>query len=92
MDAFGWQGGTIHQLAEETGLDIFQILDIDKSEPSSKRIDSDYSRGRFAFNTCSVEFNLKNNYPKKKGNLDFWSGVFSASLEKNKDNQRFIID
>lgn len=28
MKALGWQGGTVHQVARETGLTVMQILDL----------------------------------------------------------------
>lgn len=30
MNALGWQGGTVHQVARETGLSVLEILELDK--------------------------------------------------------------
>lgn len=68
---FGYQGGTIHQIAKETGCSVQALL---YEEPKQTYISSDYSNGYFALNTCSLEFRLK--FVKQyQGNLDFWLGV-----------------
>jgi hypothetical protein len=76
LDAFckalGWHGGTIHQVAAETGCDVSDLLG---EVPSDTSLDSAYSRGWFAGRTCSVAFNRKHNFPGEKGILDFWLGV-----------------
>jgi len=70
--ALGWQGGTVHQISVETGVPVNDLL---YGEVSDKSLSSDYTSGWFAGRTCTVEFNQKVNFPKHKGNKDFWIGV-----------------
>lgn len=70
--ALGWQGGTIHQVSEETGVSVEELL---YGEPLDKSLIAGYTGGWFAGRTCTVEFNLRVNFPKNKGNPDFWIGV-----------------
>ena len=79
--AFGWQGGTIHQLSEETGCDVAALL---YGEPSYRGLASDYTGGWFAGRTCSLQHNLERNFPRYKGNLDFWIGVAEGIISKDK--------
>lgn len=62
---FGWQGGTIHQLEQETGCsDIFnRALDLDKLN------------GFSAVRTCSKEFRVSVLAKQYIGDWNFWSGV-----------------
>lgn len=75
MTAFGWQGGTIHQLAKVTGLTTSQILEIDKHIPENK---TDNSLGWFAYRTCSLEHRVNVCFPERLGNIDYWHGVWRA--------------
>ena len=77
--AFGWQGGTIHQVAQETGCKVSDLLYAEYAETPA------YERGWFAGRTCSVEFNLRVNFPKEQGNLDFWLGVAEGLILKAKE-------
>jgi hypothetical protein len=70
--AFGWQGGTIHQVAAETGCKAEDLL---AGKAAKTGWDSDHCGGWFAGRTCTVEFNRHTNFPPRKGNLDFWLGV-----------------
>lgn len=85
MSAFGWQGGTVHQLAKVTGLDTSDIHDIHE-HACPDYLGTDCSLGRMAYNTCSLEFNLKNNFPAKLGNKDFWRGVWEAAKFNHENN------
>lgn len=69
---FGWQGGTIHQLAQETGLDVDTLLYADR--PAAIHLTSKYSQGACANETCSLAMRLSF-LPEVKGNRDFWLGV-----------------
>ena len=75
--AWGWQGGTVHQLAEVTGVPV-AVLQYGK--PSATYMNSDYSHGWFSARTNSLAFNLAVQFPKRKGNHDFWIGVAESSL------------
>lgn len=74
LKSLGFQGGTIHQVAEITGCEAFNVLYV-KAEPS--RID--YKDG-----VNSVK-HLQEYFPviaeNKKGNLQFWLGVADAIEE-----------
>lgn len=70
MAAFGWKGGTIHQIAEVTGCDFLELLHTEAMEYSQ-----DYTKGWFAYRTCSLEHNQTVVYPNVKGNVQFWLGV-----------------
>lgn len=66
----GWQGGTIHQVAEATGLSVSTILDGKSREGSA-----DFHGGWFAARTCSLEWNRAKNFPANQGNEQFWLGA-----------------
>ena len=72
MAALGWQGGTIHQVSEETGCDVQALL---YGMPESQHLNSDNCQGWFAARTNDVQFNKVNVFPKMRGNVDFWLGV-----------------
>lgn len=75
--ALGWQGGTIHQVATETGCTVQDLI---HSRPSTTHLGSDHCSGWFAARTCSLEHNRRVNFPAAKGNLDFWLGVAEGIL------------
>ncbi len=70
--ALGWQGGTIHQVSEETGCTTSDLL---YGKPAQTHLTSDYTGGWFAGRTSSLEHNRTKVFPKYKGNLDFWLGI-----------------
>ena len=72
---FGWQGGTIHQIAEATGCDSDELIYTVPDQMEVIRLDSDYSAGQSALATCDKEFRVSVLTPKRKGNLMFWLGV-----------------
>lgn len=76
MIALGWQGGTVHQVSEEIGVSVQDILykKIDRIEAMS----FDYQSAWFAVRTCSQSFFLSNIAPKQHGNVLFWHGVIQA--------------
>lgn len=66
---FGWQGGTIHQIAKETDLTVEEIL-------YSEFIPSHLLSGGFsAIRTCSKEWRTNVLAPKERGNLEFYQDV-----------------
>lgn len=69
MLALGWQGGTVHQVANELGLDAHEIIYADASE-----YNQDHKGGWFAYRTNSLEFNQRFK-ASERGNLQFWLGV-----------------
>ncbi len=70
--AFGWQGGTIHQIAEETGVDTHTLL---YGVPENTNLTTSYTGGWFAGRTCSIKFNKEVNFPANRGNKEFWLGL-----------------
>ena len=71
--AFGWQGGTIHQVAEYTGCSVDDLLQNPKE--FCGHLGSDKSIGWFAYRTCSQGWNIENFIKDKRGNIAFWMGV-----------------
>lgn len=71
--AFGRQGGTVRQLAQDTGCDAHDLL---YAKTEERNIE--HQKGWFAYMTCSLTHNQANITPKKKGNLQFWLGVASG--------------
>lgn len=68
--ALGWQGGTIHQISDETNCSVNDLL-----YGSPNKSSQNYTSGWFAGRTCSLEHNQMINFPKHKGDLNFWLGV-----------------
>ena len=73
MIAFGWQGGTIHQVAKETGCEAHDLI-----YAPIEQYSLDSKLGWFAYKTCSLEHNQKQHTRQYKGNLQFWLGVASG--------------
>lgn len=65
---FGWQGGTIHQLAESTGCTVDTLLyaELDWTDGSA--------RGRLASEACDLASRLEL-AAHVKGSRSFWYGV-----------------
>lgn len=72
---FGWQGGTIHQIAEVTGCNPEELIYTVPDKMETIRLDSDYSAGQSALATCNKEFRVNVLAPKHSGNLMYWIGV-----------------
>lgn len=86
MLAFGWQGGTIHQIAEQTGCDAHELI----YNPAYE-YDEDHKYGWFSYSTNSLEFNQFVIAPKMHGNLQFWLGVaggVQTALKFKKDTPK----
>ncbi len=79
MNALGWEGGTVHQVAKVTGLKVLTILDLDKEKILDTYQLEMYNRGyRWA-----CEGGKENNVPKdSKGYPLFWLGVMDAQKQK----------
>lgn len=73
MLAFGWQGGTVWQIAEETGCDAHDLI-----YKASEEYNSSHRAGWFSYCTNSLEYNQEKIAPAMKGNLQFWIGVASG--------------
>ncbi len=70
--AFGWQGGTIHQIAEHTGCSVWNLI---YGEPLT--LDGAYQAGFDA-----VKMSKCIDFKRYHGNLSFWIGVAAAYQEK----------
>lgn len=79
MKALGWAGGTIHQVAAETGCEVYGLL---YGTASAFHLGSDHSKGWFAGRKNTVVFNKANVFPNRKGNLDFWLGVADGLIQQ----------
>lgn len=73
MRAFGWQGGTVHDLCKEIGCVVDDFLYNECSE-----YEQDHRFGWFAYRTNSLEYNRANILDGKKGCVKFWIGVADA--------------
>lgn len=73
MRAFGWQGGTIHQICELINIDPHDLIYAAQNEHEFAN-----KCGWFAYRTNSLEFNQEKIFPAMKGNLQFWLGVCSG--------------
>ena len=80
MQALGQQGGTVHDLCKELGLDSTKFLYSDIDE--SGGINSDFSRGWFSVTTCDKE-HLNTCFTTNNGNLSYFFGVISGQNFKN---------
>jgi hypothetical protein len=74
FDYFGWQGGTIHQIADETDVNVSDLL---YGLPLENHLTSKYVQGQCAAETCGQAMRLKL-AKETKGNRDFWIGVAMA--------------
>lgn len=91
--AFGWQDGTIHQLATVTGCSVQGLL---YAEPRDRNIATGKifaADGSYAHRFYSVRFNLtKYNrdvlFPDQVGNIDFWIGVAEAIIARSRKRSR----
>ena len=70
LRAIGWQGGTIHQIAEELGCNSTDLL---YGKPSVDYLTSDSASGWFMGRTCGIE-SIRKAVKTRRGNLDFWLG------------------
>lgn len=87
LNALGYQGGTIHQAAQETGLTTEEILSLPTRENEVKgSLTSDYSSGWCAVRTCNLTFRKEVIYPKYRGNINFWAGVVRGLYLQQKAN------
>lgn len=75
--ALGWQGGTIHQVSEETGLRTSEILGMNDAIPDTSK-GADFWEGWLrvqAYRDCRGL-----DLTQYKGNLQFWLGAADAMI------------
>ena len=70
LKAVGWQGGTIHQVAKELGVDSHTLL---YSMPSNEYLTSPASEGWFTGRTCGID-RIRKAVKDRHGDTDFWLG------------------
>lgn len=80
-EVLGWQGGTVHQVAKETGLTVEQIVNTDRN---SLERHGGFSNGWLAARTCGIEHLRAVIFPKRQGDLAFWMGAASGQALKHK--------
>lgn len=88
MNALGWQGGTVHQVARETGLSVLEILDLDKYLPADG--DSRGASYMFVGQVRALEIPLQASEYTKVGDnsydrLMYWRGVLGTMQQKESD-------
>lgn len=88
MNALGWQGGTVHQVARETGLSVLEILDLDKYLPADG--DSRGASYMFGGQVKALEIPLQASEYTKVGDnsydrLMYWRGVLDTMQQKESD-------
>lgn len=76
MKALGWQGGTVHQVAQATGLTVTEILDLDtlqnlchNTPRRQGRIDADEKCVK------AVYLVRKEQFAEKSTLISYWFGV-----------------
>ena len=81
-NVLGWQGGTIHQVADELGIAVGSLLHGTFTQQHIGA-DHDYMKGQYAYSSCSTEWVRERLVPMYRGNLDFWLGYMRAyALDK----------
>ena len=66
---FGWQGGTIHQLAEATGVNTQTLLYGD---------DGLATEGFSAIRTCDVDWRVSKLAPQHQNDWPYWQSVIAG--------------
>lgn len=81
MFAYGWQGGTIHQLAKETGCTANELL----QDCAQHIVRNDSNKhpaldlyGFSAARTCSMVWCREKLFPKHEADLHFWMSFINA--------------
>ena len=77
MKALGWQGGTVHQVASDTGLTVMEVLDL-HTFPISNVIA--HGHGLKAVKMCVVDIcgAPYSTCGYKPDRISFWRGVLDA--------------
>lgn len=83
LNAFGFQGGTIHQVAELTGCDAFDLLGVE-----ADNMDADVYNGWYSYRYNDREYNQQNKM--LKGNILFWYGV-ALGVQTCKDEGLSVV-
>lgn len=79
MQAIGWQGGTVHDLCRELGLDVIKFLNHEPEFKTSR----DYILGTY-INTNNMRYRKNVIIPKYRGNYDYWIGAAKSMELVNK--------
>lgn len=82
MLAFGWKGGTVHDICKEIGCNVEDFL-----YKETREYEMDHRFGWFAYRTNSIEYNQKFVKDGKRGCVKFWHGVVDAVLCSIKQGQ-----
>lgn len=77
MHSLGWQGGTVHQVASETGLTVLEVLNL-HSSPVSNQIAYDHGVKALRLavvDICGAAYRSCSYRPDR---ISFWRGVLDA--------------
>ncbi len=74
MGALGWQGGTIHQVAAETGLKQMDILNLRELKIKTVKGLESYNAG-LSWGMSAPHSRNKHIPKEAKGDNHFWAGV-----------------
>lgn len=78
MNALGWQGGTVHQVASATFLDVITILDLDTFPLyNAPAYGYGYDDGRGESLTIPVSFS-------RESLISYWQGVIAGMKDNLK--------
>lgn len=78
MRALGWQGGTVHQVARDTGLTVWEVLDLHTC-PISNRIAYDHGVKAVKFGVVAISgYQAYRVCAYRPDRISFWRGVLDA--------------
>lgn len=76
LRALDWQGGTVHQICNEFGINVDEFLY--SSLPDGFEFDVNFNAGWYGIRTCSIEHFKTILMPKYKYSLMFVFGVLAG--------------
>lgn len=90
-NVLGWQGGTVHQVARETGLTVEEIIYTDRTLDTINGKST--SPGWFANRTCSLDHQRAVCFPARQRDLAFWMGAARGEefTQKEKANPAPVL-
>lgn len=80
MNVLGWKGGTVHQVAQSTGLEVLTILGLQENKAEDVYQLEMFNKGYQWVIDGSSEHNIPKGY---KGYPVFWLGAMTAQESKN---------
>lgn len=78
MKALGWQGGTVHQVASDTGLTVSEVLNL-HTAPISNRIAYDHGLKAVKLDVVDIcGYQAYRICAYRPDRISFWRGVLDA--------------